>query len=213
MVAVVSFPPRGPVRGSKNVFVLFFLSSFPCLLSFCLLPSVTHHSHLFSTLAAVGPDSFSFLLPPPHCCHTTDLHTDSLQWHFFFLVYVLPEWKIYELRDKILEGKKIQVGSFQSWEHWKVELAHAHAHTPQAVCPPSIIRVNTVELAFKWWSLWTIFLSSVLYHSTFGVSALSQCFHSIPASGILASLLFVLLHYSCHKGTRLPFGGEKSNNP
>lgn len=132
---------------------------------------------------------------------------------FFFLVYVLPEWKIYELRDEILEGKKIQVGSFQSWEHWKVELAHAHAHTPQAVCPPSIIRVNTVELAFKWWSLWTIFLSSVLYHSAFGVSALSQCFHSIPASGILASLLFLLLHYSCHKGTRLPFGGEKSNNP
>lgn len=104
---------------------------------------------------------------PPHCCHTTDLHTDPLQWLFFFLVYVLPEWKIYELRDEILEGKKIQVGSFQSWEHWKVELAHAHAHTPQAVCPPSIIRVNTVELAFKWWSLWTIFLSSVLYHSAF----------------------------------------------
>lgn len=84
MVAVVSFPPRGPVRGFKNVFVLFFLSSFPCLLSFRLLPSVTHHSHLFSTLAAVGPDSFSFL--PPHCCHTTDLHTDPLQWLFFFSV-------------------------------------------------------------------------------------------------------------------------------
>lgn len=212
MVAVVSFPPRGPVRGSKNVFVLFFFLRFHASSLFVSSPLllITRTSFPHSLLLVLTP---SVSCSPPHCCHTTDLHTDPLRWHFFFLVYVLPEWKIYELRDEILEGKKIQVGSFQSWEHWKVELAHAHAHTPQAVCPPSIIRVNTVELAFKWWSLWTIFLSSVLYHSAFGVSALSQCFHSIPASGILASLLFVLLHYSCHKGTRLPFGGEKSNNP
>lgn len=86
MVAVVSFPPRGPVRGSKNVFVLFFLSSFPCLLSFRLLPSVTHHSHLFSTLAAVGPDSFSFLPPPTVATQLTCTQILYSDFFFFFSV-------------------------------------------------------------------------------------------------------------------------------
>lgn len=206
--------PEAQCVGLKMFLFFFFFLRFHASSLFVSSPLllITRTSFPRSLLLVLTPSVSCS--PPPLLPHNWLAHRSSTVT-FFFLVYVfsVPEWKIYELRDEILEGKKIQVGSFQSWEHWKVELAHAHAHTPQAVCPPSIIRVNTVELAFKWWSLWTIFLSSVLYHSAFGVSALSQCFHSIPASGILASLLFVLLHYSCHKGTRLPFGGEKSNNP
>lgn len=34
-----------------------------------------------------------FPAPPPHCCHTTDLHTDPLRWHFFFFSVRTPRMK------------------------------------------------------------------------------------------------------------------------
>lgn len=47
-----------------------------------------------------------FPAPPPRLLPHNWLAHRSSTVTFFFLVYVLPEWNIYELRDEILEGKK-----------------------------------------------------------------------------------------------------------
>lgn len=84
------FPAWGPVRGSVNVFVLFWL---PCLVSFPLLS-------LILLLLIITHIFFFFFTIFPHCCL---IHSASaIQVVFYFFVCILLELNIYTFRSGIL---------------------------------------------------------------------------------------------------------------